>query len=84
MFGDIGGTISVFTAISAFLVARYAELSFQLMAIMALFRVKHYEKFKKIGAGKKVRIIFNCCPDPDYKKLLARGVKLLENETDIV
>ena len=54
------------------------------MAIMALFRVKHYEKFKKFGALKKVRIIFNCFPDPDYKKLLSRGIKLLENETDIV
>jgi hypothetical protein len=37
VFGDIGGITSVFTAISAFLVSHYSELSFRLMAILSLF-----------------------------------------------
>lgn len=44
IFGDLGGTLSIFMTVSAFLVSQYAELSFQIMAIVALFNVKQAQK----------------------------------------
>ena len=48
VFGDIGGIISVFTAMSAFLIGPYAELCFQIRALLTLFEVKQRDKILKM------------------------------------
>ena len=82
--GDVGGVMTVFITIASFLVTHWNECHFQLTVIKKLFKIKKQQKLEEPGLWQRIRLVLNFYPDKDNKRLLEKGVPLLEKALDII